>query len=133
MSGLPIAQHVPSTSEEMRRSTNLALSRACHQVFCILFMHYWPVILKLHRCRMVTDLNLHLPMMAKPLNENHAQEMLNRTWVWMNCLNIERSTASQYGKPLFCTWLTAMPDLSPYHMDSSMPLERMMEPTRIHS
>jgi hypothetical protein len=38
-------------------------------------------------------------MTAKPLNENHAREMLNRTRVWLNCLNVERSTASQYGKP----------------------------------
>ena len=52
-----------------------------------------------HRRRTATDLNLHLPMTAKPLNENHAREMLNRTRVWLNCLNVERSTASQYGKP----------------------------------
>ena len=51
------------------------------------------------RHRAATDLNLHLPMTAKPLNENHAREMLNRTRVWLNCLNVERSTASQYGKP----------------------------------
>ena len=38
-------------------------------------------------------------MTAKPLNENHAREMLNRTRAWLNCLNVERSTASQYGKP----------------------------------
>ena len=52
-----------------------------------------------HRHRTATDLNLHLPMTAKPVNENHAREMLNRTRVWLNCLNVERSTASQYGKP----------------------------------
>ncbi|CAA7267126.1 unnamed protein product [Cyclocybe aegerita] len=49
--------------------------------------------------RCATDLNLHLPTTAKPLNENHAREMLNRTRVWMNCLNLDRSTGSQYGKP----------------------------------
>ncbi|PPQ69168.1 hypothetical protein CVT26_003542 [Gymnopilus dilepis] len=49
--------------------------------------------------RTATDLNLHLPNTAKPLNENHAREMLNRTRVWMNCLNLDRSTGSQYGKP----------------------------------
>ena len=49
--------------------------------------------------RTATDLNLHLPTTAKPLNENHAREMLNRTRVWMNCLNLDRSTGSQYGKP----------------------------------
>lgn len=52
-----------------------------------------------HGNRTATDLNLHLPTTAKPLNENHAREMLNRTRVWMNCLNLDRSTGSQYGKP----------------------------------
>ncbi|PPR05790.1 hypothetical protein CVT24_006845 [Panaeolus cyanescens] len=49
--------------------------------------------------RTATDLNLHLPTTAKPLNENHAREMLNRTRVWLNCFNLDRSTGSQYGKP----------------------------------
>ncbi|KAJ7127063.1 hypothetical protein C8R44DRAFT_593328, partial [Mycena epipterygia] len=49
--------------------------------------------------RMATDLNLHLPNTAKPINENHAREMLNRTRVWLNCFNVDRSTGSQYGKP----------------------------------
>ncbi|TFK40290.1 hypothetical protein BDQ12DRAFT_680666 [Crucibulum laeve] len=49
--------------------------------------------------RAATDLNLHLPTTAKPLNENHAREMLNRTRVWLNCFNLDRSTGSQYGKP----------------------------------
>ncbi|KAF5371848.1 hypothetical protein D9615_009547 [Tricholomella constricta] len=49
--------------------------------------------------RTATDLNLHLPNTAKPLNENHAREMLNRTRVWLNCFNLDRSTGSQYGKP----------------------------------
>ncbi|KAJ2922836.1 hypothetical protein H1R20_g14257, partial [Candolleomyces eurysporus] len=49
--------------------------------------------------RTATDLNLHLPMTAKPRNENHAREMLNRTRIWLNCFNVDRSTGSQYGKP----------------------------------
>ncbi|KAJ7170596.1 hypothetical protein C8R43DRAFT_1231383 [Mycena crocata] len=48
--------------------------------------------------RMATDLNLNLPNTAKPINENHAREMLNRTRVWLNCFNLDRSTGSQYGK-----------------------------------
>ena len=99
MSGLPIAQHVPSTSEEMGRSTDLALSRACRQVFYLFIHALLTYNTKAHGCRTATDLNLHLPMTAKPLNENHAREMLNRTRAWLNCLNVERSTASQYGKP----------------------------------
>ncbi|KAF8896253.1 hypothetical protein BD779DRAFT_1433309 [Infundibulicybe gibba] len=49
--------------------------------------------------RTATDLNLHLPNTAKPVNEYHAREMLNRTRVWLNCFNLDRSTGSQYGKP----------------------------------
>ncbi|TFK27196.1 hypothetical protein FA15DRAFT_666700 [Coprinopsis marcescibilis] len=49
--------------------------------------------------RTATDLNLHLPITAKPKNENHAREMLNRTRIWLNCFNVDRSTGSQYGKP----------------------------------
>ncbi|KAJ7227114.1 hypothetical protein GGX14DRAFT_418213 [Mycena pura] len=49
--------------------------------------------------RLATDLNLHLPNTAQPINESHAREMLNRTRVWLNCFNLDRSTGSQYGKP----------------------------------
>ncbi|KAJ7363984.1 hypothetical protein DFH08DRAFT_930081 [Mycena albidolilacea] len=48
--------------------------------------------------RMATDLNLHRPNTAQPINESHAREMLNRTRVWLNCFNLDRSTGSQYGK-----------------------------------
>jgi hypothetical protein len=48
--------------------------------------------------RIATDLNLHHPNTAKPINEHHAREMLNRTRVWLNCFNLDRSTSSQYGK-----------------------------------
>ncbi|KAK7033077.1 Zn(2)-C6 fungal-type domain-containing protein [Favolaschia claudopus] len=48
--------------------------------------------------RMASDLNLHLPNTAEPRNESHAREMLNRTRVWLNCFNLDRSTGSQYGK-----------------------------------
>ena len=44
------------------------------------------------------DMNLHHPNTAKPLNELHAREMLNRTRAWLNCFNVDRSYASQYGK-----------------------------------
>ncbi|KAF7312328.1 Zn(2)-C6 fungal-type domain-containing protein [Mycena indigotica] len=48
--------------------------------------------------RLAIDLNLHLPNTAQPINESHAREMLNRTRVWLNCFNLDRSTGSQYGK-----------------------------------
>lgn len=53
----------------------------------------------MYNLRVATDLNLHLPMTAKPKNENHARELLNRTRIWLNCFNLDRSTGSQYGKP----------------------------------
>ncbi|TRM64801.1 hypothetical protein BD626DRAFT_400336 [Schizophyllum amplum] len=48
--------------------------------------------------RIAMDLNLQYPNTAKPQNENHAREMLNRTRVWINCYNLDRSMGSQYGK-----------------------------------
>ncbi|EIN04820.1 hypothetical protein PUNSTDRAFT_146153 [Punctularia strigosozonata HHB-11173 SS5] len=48
--------------------------------------------------RIATDLNLHHPSTAKPRNESHARELLNRTRAWINCFNLDRSTGSQYGK-----------------------------------
>ncbi|KAI0091326.1 hypothetical protein BDY19DRAFT_886393 [Irpex rosettiformis] len=48
--------------------------------------------------RIATDLNLHYPNTAKPKDERHAREMLNRTRAWLNCFNLDRSTGSQYGK-----------------------------------
>ncbi|THV03202.1 hypothetical protein K435DRAFT_775090 [Dendrothele bispora CBS 962.96] len=48
--------------------------------------------------RIAVDLNLHLPNTARPQNEFHAREQLNRTRVWLNCFNLDRSTGSQYGK-----------------------------------
>ncbi|CDO74907.1 hypothetical protein BN946_scf184988.g14 [Trametes cinnabarina] len=48
--------------------------------------------------RIATDLNLHHPNTVEPKNEQHAREMLNRTRTWLNCFNLDRSMASQYGK-----------------------------------
>jgi hypothetical protein len=44
------------------------------------------------------DLNLHRPCTVKPLDEMHERELLNRTRVWLNCFNLDRSTGLQYGK-----------------------------------
>ena len=49
--------------------------------------------------RTATDLNLHIPIKEKPRNERQAREALNRTRIWLNCFNLDRSTGSQYGKP----------------------------------
>lgn len=48
--------------------------------------------------RLAQDLNLNRPSTATPLNEHHARVLLNRTRVWINCFNLDRSTGAQYGK-----------------------------------
>ncbi|KAI6125630.1 hypothetical protein EDD16DRAFT_1557742 [Pisolithus croceorrhizus] len=48
--------------------------------------------------RIAQDINLNRPVTAKPLNEQHARRLLNRTRIWLNCFNLDRSTGSQYGK-----------------------------------
>lgn len=48
--------------------------------------------------RLAQDLNLNRPTTTAPLNEHHARVLLNRTRVWINCFNLDRSTGSQYGK-----------------------------------
>ncbi|PCH42434.1 hypothetical protein WOLCODRAFT_120564 [Wolfiporia cocos MD-104 SS10] len=48
--------------------------------------------------RVATDLKLHYANAPKAQNEMHAREMLNRTRVWLNCFNLDRSTGSQYGQ-----------------------------------
>ncbi|KAH8112586.1 hypothetical protein DFH11DRAFT_463167 [Phellopilus nigrolimitatus] len=48
--------------------------------------------------RVATDLNLHHPSTVRPRNEQHARELLNRTRVWLNCFNLDRSTSSWLGK-----------------------------------
>ncbi|KAH7879353.1 fungal-specific transcription factor domain-containing protein [Lentinula edodes] len=49
--------------------------------------------------RIATDLNLHQASATKPQNEKQEREMLNRIRVWMICFNLDRSTATQFGKP----------------------------------
>ena len=49
--------------------------------------------------RLATDLNLHQVSTVKPANERQEREMLNRVRLWLNCYTLDRSTATQYGKP----------------------------------
>ncbi|KAG6809261.1 hypothetical protein H0H92_000968 [Tricholoma furcatifolium] len=49
--------------------------------------------------RIATDLNLHQVSTTKPQNEKQEREILNRTRVWMMCFNLDRSMATQFGKP----------------------------------
>ncbi|TDL22812.1 hypothetical protein BD410DRAFT_788152 [Rickenella mellea] len=48
--------------------------------------------------RVATDINLHREPTGKPQNESQAREILNRTRVWLNCFNLDRSTSSWLGK-----------------------------------
>ncbi|KAH9475248.1 Protein priB [Psilocybe cubensis] len=49
--------------------------------------------------RIATDLNLHQVPNTKPHSETQEREILNKTRVWMICFNLDRSTATQLGKP----------------------------------
>ncbi|KAI9445815.1 hypothetical protein F5148DRAFT_1153666 [Russula earlei] len=49
--------------------------------------------------RSVTDLNLHILPPKKLTMEQQELEMLNRTQIWIICFNIDKSTATQFGKP----------------------------------
>lgn len=55
-------------------------------------------LLPLLKTSFATDLNLNRPVTAKPKSEQHARELLNRTRVWANCFNLDRSTSSWHGK-----------------------------------
>ena len=48
--------------------------------------------------RMAMDLNLHIRSTIKPKDPLHARELLNRTRVWLNCYNVDRSIGTQYGR-----------------------------------
>lgn len=48
--------------------------------------------------RIATDLNLHILPSTKPTEEMQEREVINRIRVWMNCYNLDRSTATQFGK-----------------------------------
>jgi hypothetical protein len=49
--------------------------------------------------RIATDLNLHLLPPKEPTTEVQKLEMLNRTRIWIICFNLDKSTATQFGKP----------------------------------
>jgi len=49
--------------------------------------------------RIATDLNLHLLPQKPPTTKQQELEVLNRTRIWINCYNLDKSTATQFGKP----------------------------------
>ena len=54
-----------------------------------------------NRCgaSIATDLNLHCLPQKKPTTEQQELEILNRTRIWIICFNLDKSTATQEGKP----------------------------------
>ncbi|KZT54039.1 hypothetical protein CALCODRAFT_527825, partial [Calocera cornea HHB12733] len=49
--------------------------------------------------RMATDLNLHVPITTKGADEVTEREILNRYRTWQICFNLDRSAATQLGRP----------------------------------
>ncbi|KAJ8079809.1 hypothetical protein PM082_016631 [Marasmius tenuissimus] len=49
--------------------------------------------------RSATQLKSHMSPATKPHNEQQEREILNRTRTWMICFNLDRSTATQFGRP----------------------------------
>lgn len=49
--------------------------------------------------RIATDLNLHVVSNVKPKTEAQERELVNQQRVWILCYNLDRSTATQFGKP----------------------------------
>ena len=80
--------------EEDRSWVYLGLAIRYAHLSCV----YVSVGLTLSRRSIATDINLHHPHTVQPENGQHAREMLNRTRLWLNCFNVDRSMASQYGK-----------------------------------
>jgi Fungal specific transcription factor domain len=49
--------------------------------------------------RIATDLKLHIPPPNRPTTEQQKLELMNRTRMWIICFNLDKSTATQFGKP----------------------------------
>ncbi|KAI0370732.1 hypothetical protein BV20DRAFT_943680 [Pilatotrama ljubarskyi] len=49
--------------------------------------------------RIATDLNLHVVSNVKPKTDRQERELVNQQRVWLLCYNVDRSTATQFGKP----------------------------------
>lgn len=90
---------VPARRWEEDRSwlyTGLAI-RSVFMSFCetaFVWMSFF-----LFFARIATDLNLHHVPTTLPKTEKQEREVLNKTRVWMVCFNLDRSTATQFGKP----------------------------------
>lgn len=94
MSSLPTAPALPSALAALGRRSELDVPWCRNPVgvfFSLLtsFLRY---------SSLAQDLNLNRWRTVTPLNEHHARLLNNRTRVWINCFNLDRSTGAQYGK-----------------------------------
>ncbi|KAI0643341.1 fungal-specific transcription factor domain-containing protein [Trametes meyenii] len=79
--------------------------------------------------RIATDLNLHVVSNVKPRTERQEREMVNQSRVWLLCYNLDRSTATQFGKPATikedytirnsAEWYKRSPMNSPFNIGTS--------------
>ena len=77
----------------------MAYAGSCYKVYSLSLYLCEVVHLSFLDNRMATDLNLHQSFMAKATNESQRREIANRTRIWINCYNVDRSTSTQFGKP----------------------------------
>src|SRR6267142_256222 len=60
---------------------------------------YRQILMRSHNSSTATDLNLHRLPPKKPSTEQQELEMLNHVRTWINCFNLDKSMATQFGKP----------------------------------
>ncbi|KAI8977809.1 hypothetical protein BD414DRAFT_554477 [Trametes punicea] len=92
--------------------------------------------------RIATDLNLHVVSNVKPKTEKQEREMVNQTRVWLLCYNLDRSTATQFGKPATikedytirhsADWYKSSRMNSPFNIGTSAYAQMLRIMTRFH-
>ncbi|CDO69738.1 hypothetical protein BN946_scf184697.g10 [Trametes cinnabarina] len=92
--------------------------------------------------RIATDLNLHVVSNVKPKTEKQEREMVNQTRVWLLCYNLDRSTATQFGKPATIKedytirhssdWYKSSRMNSPFNIGTSAYTQMLRIMTRFH-
>ncbi|KAI9068941.1 hypothetical protein FKP32DRAFT_1671776 [Trametes sanguinea] len=92
--------------------------------------------------RIATDLNLHVVSNVKPKTEKQERELVNQTRVWLLCYNLDRSTATQFGKPATikedytirhsADWYKSSRMNSPFNIGTSAYAQMLRIMTRFH-
>ena len=94
--GIYPPQHVCRPCAEMGRRQKLAVHRSGDSVSSEGHSRFWR---SQYGYRIATDLNLHQLSTVKPRNDQHRREILNQERLWLICHNLDRSMATQFGKP----------------------------------